>query len=43
MNSKSPAVLKNISKFLIEAFDRRNTILAKILVYPYSLLLSFLW
>ena len=28
MNSKSPSVIKNISKFLIEAFDRRNTILA---------------
>ena len=28
MNSKSPSVIKNISKFLIKAFDRRNTILA---------------
>ena len=28
MNSKSPSVINNISKFLIEAFDRRNTILA---------------
>ena len=28
MNSKSPSVLKNISKYLIEEFDRRNTIFA---------------
>ena len=28
MNSKSPSVLMNISKFLIEAFERRNSILA---------------
>ena len=35
MNSKSPSVLKNISKYLIEGFRRRNTILL------YKLMISF--